>query len=182
MIQNQSDFTAAFSPNEKIDNKNCLYSANPTCVWANDLCTTESVAFIRAHADPSTAPFFLYLATTTPHVGSLAGTSNSWPTPLEYMSHFNSTAFEDWPQEQRQFAAATWAQDRIVGSVLKELDDQGVANNTLYVRKVRAAVARVVSQGWLVSVCSPPALHLHAPPTANRQSQTPPSVQPLPPA
>jgi len=132
VVQNQSDIGAAVAANQKIDTADCLHSASPVCYWANDMAEHEGVGFIRAHAHDA-APFFLYLATTTPHVGNLAGVGNSWPTPLAYMAHFgaNSTDFGAWPLAQRQFASAVWAQDMIVGAVLRELEAQGIRNNTL---------------------------------------------------
>ena len=130
-VQNGSDISAALVRNQNINTQDCLHSTAPTCYWANDMAADTGVGFIRAHAhDPS--PFFLYLATTTPHVGNLAGIANSWPTPLAYMSKFGDDGeFSDWPLDQRQFASATWAQDEIVGEILRELDAQGIRNDTL---------------------------------------------------
>ena len=152
LIQNNSDIAAILTRNQKIDNKNCLGTADPTCYWANDMAAETGVSFIRAHANGA-APFFLYLATTTPHVGNLAGEKNDWPTPFAYMSTFDAGGeFGDWPLEQRQFASATWAQDAIVGDVLKELDEQGIRDSTLVMFsgvRVRASVAAtIVMRSW----------------------------------
>jgi arylsulfatase A-like enzyme len=132
VVQNQSDIASTVVANQYIDTKNCLHSATPACYWANDMAAREGVGFIRAHAHDA-APFFLYLATTTPHVGSLAGVVNAWPTPLAYMSRFGdgSGPYADWPLQQRQFASAVWAQDEIVGAVLRELKAQRIVQDTL---------------------------------------------------
>ena len=86
---------------------------------------------------------------TTPHVGHLAGVGNDWPTPLVYMSYFGNGSgagpFADWPLQQRQFASAVWAQDQIVGGVVRELEAQGIAEKTLASRIGRVAKSPVAN-------------------------------------
>ena len=130
VVQNGTDWKQTIPGNVNINAKECLSSATPSCTWMNDLTSTSAVAFVRAQA-PRPEPFFLYLSTTTPHVGDLAGALNAWPTPHKYMSKFEAKEYSDWPEQQRQFAAAVWAQDEIVGAVLTELDTLNIANDTL---------------------------------------------------
>lgn len=99
------------------------------CIWANDLVKAEAVGFVRAHASGA-RPFFLYLSTTTPHAGFLQGVrGEDFPVPYPY----SAAAFLDpsWPARQRHFASAVWAQDRIVGAVLDELEAQGIEEETV---------------------------------------------------
>ena len=115
----------------------CL-GPNAKCTWANDLDRTEGVAFIRnAHAQAK--PFFLYLSSTTPHAGSLAGTG---PTPPLYSSYSpvpypfnikfeNESSAAGWTDKEKLFASAVWAQDVMVGAILDELEALSIEKNTV---------------------------------------------------
>ena len=59
----------------------CMSHTGPeqSCTWMNDLDKHEAVSFINHVTTVEKMPFFLYLATTTPHSGFLQG--GSGPTP-----------------------------------------------------------------------------------------------------
>eukprot|EP01065_Artemidia_motanka_P050264 TRINITY_DN8558_c0_g1_i1.p1 TRINITY_DN8558_c0_g1~~TRINITY_DN8558_c0_g1_i1.p1 ORF type:complete len:628 (+),score=240.10 TRINITY_DN8558_c0_g1_i1:65-1885(+) len=131
VIQNNTDGKQPLNDPSQLG-KGCLKqpgTAGATnCTWTNQLDLDLGVAFIRQHAG-GPKPFFLYLASTTPHVGNLKGYSSEFPVPWPY----NAAEFIDpsWPAQQQQFASAVWAQDKIVGAVLDELAAQGIEERTV---------------------------------------------------
>ena len=95
--------------------------------YAPDLFTQRAVNFIKQNR---TNPFFLYFATTLPHANNemfrQTGNGNQVPEDAPYSS-------QDWPQPDKNFAAMVTRLDRDIGTVLRSLDDAGVADNTLIV-------------------------------------------------
>lgn len=75
VIQNNTNGSCVLPLNQfpHGDGSYCIAeNATKSCTWANDLVTTETVNFLRNHQDQQdSAPFFIYLSTTTPHVGDL---------------------------------------------------------------------------------------------------------------
>lgn len=138
-IQNGTDDKAVL--NTKNDTRNGTVCLGPkpesTCTWMNDHDASAAVSFIHAHAG-DTRPFFLYLATTTPHIGhlgsSVPGTSGGkYPVPLVYRSQVpeNWTTMEEKDYTDAQFGAAVIAQDDIVGRTLDAIDAAGVDKRTV---------------------------------------------------
>ena len=116
--------------------KQCL-GPNPTCTWANSLDEDLATKFIRENSVDKD-PFFLYVSTTTPHVGFLNGhgPTPSWfssnqPVPYEFSQSFLNQSGSEWSADLKQFAAAVWAQDAIVGSILDQLEASGISNDTV---------------------------------------------------
>jgi arylsulfatase A-like enzyme len=130
-IQNGTNGSSILLSNE-FPNRNgayCIEKGNTSCTWMNDLVTQESIEFIRNHhGQDNPSPFFIYLSTTTPHVGNLEGVNSAHPTPYKYFGPF---AQKQWPDNQKHFAGAVWAQDNILGSIVDELKTLGIHNNTV---------------------------------------------------
>ena len=97
------------------------------CKWGNDMFAEDAVSFINEHAGK---PFFIYLATTTPHEGFLVADRQKAtnPVPWPYEGEFIE---KDWPMQERNFSAAVWAQDFIVGDVLDALEANKITNDTV---------------------------------------------------
>ena len=106
------------------------------CTWSADLWTSDAVRIIRGRRKKPTAaqPFFMYLAYTSPHagsVGSVAETDVPGPRVLEseYAEHLNNTvtlvdnAVEVWPAVEVHFANTVTLVDNAVGTVLAALDE-----------------------------------------------------------
>jgi uncharacterized sulfatase len=113
------------------------------CEWTGDIWTAAAVDFIRNATSrangvqqapvPTAAkpkPFFLYLAFTTPHAGSVGSIAESGvPVPLVSQGPYaNETA---WPAVERAFATAVTDLDAAVGRVLAAIEDAGVADSTI---------------------------------------------------
>jgi len=127
VIQNNTDGKCILSANEAANLGTPCLKQNSKCEWSNDLYKTEAIDFIKAHAK-DTRPFFIYLASTTPHVGTLTGVSSSFPVPYPYNTRFTN---QSWAENQKQFASAVSAQDDIVGAVLDTLDAHQIAEDTV---------------------------------------------------
>lgn len=103
----------------------------------NDETRLQGLEFISSSV-AAKEKYFLYLSTTTPHAGFLHGSGEkpSWydgdyPVPYEYSQEFLNETAAGWSNTQRQFAAAVWAQDKIVGAVLDHLDALGTSKKTM---------------------------------------------------
>ncbi|MSU48675.1 MAG: sulfatase [Opitutus sp.] len=83
--------------------------------YSHDLLTDEAVAFLRRNGRK---PFFLYLPFTIPH--------KRFEVPS-----LESYANESWPEEAKIYAAMVTRLDRDVGRVLAELEQLGLAKNTV---------------------------------------------------
>ncbi len=83
--------------------------------WSQDLLTKEALAFIRRSKDK---PFFLYVPYAVPH----AQLHVPDVTPYEN---------EDWPKNQKQFAAMITRMDADVGKILDLLKELKLDKNTL---------------------------------------------------
>ena len=88
--------------------------------YLTDAFTDEAVQFVREQAKGD-APFFLYLAYNAPH-GPLQATEET----LARNTHIPEG-------KRRTFAAMITSLDDGVGRLLDELDEQGIADNTLVV-------------------------------------------------
>ncbi len=89
--------------------------------FSNDLFTSESLKFIERSAD---SPFFLYLAYTTPHANSTARTMEAPEIEPEYKN-------KAWPEVEKTFASAITRMDRDIGTILKRLEELGLARDTI---------------------------------------------------
>ncbi len=90
--------------------------------YSQDLFTREALDFLRRHRSH---PFFLYLAYTTPHANNELGQHGlEVPTDAPYSK-------EDWPQNEKNFAAMVTRLDADIGKVLALLKQLKLDRNTL---------------------------------------------------
>ena len=138
-IQNGTNDRAVLNTKNETHNGTVCLGPKPasTCTWMNDHDVDEAVAFIQSHAS-ETRPFFMYLATTTPHIGhlgsSVPGTSGGkYPTPLVYREKLPKswTTMEAKDHIDAQFGSAVIAQDDIVGKVLDAINATGIEKRTV---------------------------------------------------
>ncbi len=100
--------------------------------YVQDLFIEEALEFIRSNKD---GPFFLYLPFTLPHT-ELAARQDMLE---KYSGKFDEVAFP--PKEGRPaveeskatYAAMVSTLDHDVGRIMRELDEQGIAENTLVI-------------------------------------------------
>jgi choline-sulfatase len=103
--------------------------------YAADLIAERQLAFIKAHAD---RPFFLYVPTTVPHLALQVPADE--PSLADYERHFGAEApylggkgYVPCPRPLATYAAMITRMDREVGRIVKELDDLGLTDDTIFV-------------------------------------------------
>jgi arylsulfatase A-like enzyme len=74
-------------------------------------------------------PLFLLLAYTLPNAGEEPGTN----APAKYLGNATRFAAENWPEAERQKAAAIAHLDRSVGQLLKQLDEPKFAEHSIVI-------------------------------------------------
>ena len=92
--------------------------------YSHDLFTEEALAFIDRTKE---RPFFLYLPYTIPHANNQAG-NHGMEVPDQ-----GPFAGEDWPEQEKNFAAMVWRMDRDIGRAIDRLKQHGLAGDTLVV-------------------------------------------------
>lgn len=89
--------------------------------YMTDLITDEAVKFINHHKDE---PFFLYVAYTAPH-SPYQGPNDRKDKPVSQ---------EDWNKGSREvYASMVERLDQDIGTILKALDANGLAENTVVI-------------------------------------------------
>jgi len=93
--------------------------------FSNDLFTDRALKFISKQ---SPDPFFLYLTYTIPHADNERGnyTKNGMDVPDQ-----GKYAGENWPDVEKNFAAAITRMDDQIGKVLAAIDAKGTRETTL---------------------------------------------------
>ena len=99
------------------------------CAWTGDLWTDAAVGYVRNHST-SDKPFFLYLAYTTPHAGSVGSVEEvDVPAPLVNESVYYNLS--GWPSVEQDFANAITSLDARVGIFMSALKDAGLDDDTI---------------------------------------------------
>jgi arylsulfatase A-like enzyme len=94
-------------------------------VFSNDLFTERALKFLDEGAAD---PFFLYLPYTIPHANNELGQMQ--PNGMEVPDQ-GVYAKENWPEVEKNFAAAITRMDRDIGRILALLEKKGTLDNTL---------------------------------------------------
>ena len=90
--------------------------------YAQDLFADEALAFVERSKDK---PFFLYYAVTIPHANNEAGKAGmEVPSDEPYSG-------QDWPQNEKNFAAMVTRLDTDVGRLMARLKALGLDDDTL---------------------------------------------------
>ena len=90
--------------------------------FSGDLFTKEALQFVERSKDK---PFFLYLTYTIPHANNEAGKQG-----MEVPSDEPYSA-EDWPQVEKNFAAAVTRMDADIGRLVALIRKLGLSENTV---------------------------------------------------
>jgi len=103
--------------------------------YAADLIAERQLAFIKANAG---RPFFLYMPTTVPHLALQVPADE--PSLADYERHFGAetpylggNGYVPCPRPLATYAAMITRMDREVGRIVKELDDLGLTDDTIFV-------------------------------------------------
>ena len=86
-VCNNTVHDAVLNSKADLTYEKCL-SADPThsCIWANDMDKYEAIKFIEHTTTVEKMPFFLYLATTTPHAGFLQDATGTKPKGYAWLT------------------------------------------------------------------------------------------------
>ncbi len=101
--------------------------ATDALLYADDLFADEALKFVAEHQDQ---PFFLYWSMVIPHA------NNERTRELKDGAHvpdYGPYALEDWPAPDRGQAAMITRLDSYVGRMLDQLNQLGLAENTLVI-------------------------------------------------
>ena len=113
--------------NQGASNTTCGHDYSD-CAWTGDLWTLDAVDWITASAK-ETLPWFLYLAFTSPHAGSVGSIElNDVPAPRVSVGPY---ALKPWPKVEIDFATAVTAIDAAVGKVVDAVASTGQGDNTI---------------------------------------------------
>ena len=103
--------------------------------YAADLIAARQLAFIQTHA---AKPFFLYVPTTVPHLALQVPPDE--PSLRDYEARFGDEepylggkGYVPCRQPLATYAAMITRMDREVGRIVKQLDDLGLADDTIFV-------------------------------------------------
>jgi len=90
--------------------------------YSADLIGADALKFLTEHKD---RPFFLYFSPTLPHANDEAR-----PDGLE-IPDYGRYAKENWPSQEKGYAAMVTLFDKEVGDILDRLQELGLADNTI---------------------------------------------------
>lgn len=90
--------------------------------YSHDLIAEEALDFIEANHEQ---PFYLQLTLTIPHANNEGGVEG-----ME-VPDYGVYADKDWPEPQKGLAAMITRMDRDIGNILDQLDELGIAENTI---------------------------------------------------
>jgi arylsulfatase A-like enzyme len=100
--------------------------------YSTDLFADSACDFLRRHAKQ---PFFLYLPFNAPHYPNprnlRPGEKLEWQTPAKYLRQYGYPTQE--PDQKKRYHAVVTAVDDAFGRVVRQLDDLGLASNTLVI-------------------------------------------------
>jgi arylsulfatase A-like enzyme len=88
--------------------------------FSNELMRQEALKFIDANKDHS---FFLYFSPTLPHANNEAH--------VVEVPELGAYKDQNWPEQQKAYAAAVTLMDQYVGDILVKLKADGIDNNTI---------------------------------------------------
>ncbi len=103
--------------------------------YSADLIAERQLAFIKAHA---AEPFFLYVPTTVPHLALQVPPDE--PSRRDYEKHFGDEepylggkGYVPCQRPLATYAAMITRMDREVGRIVRQLDDLGLTDDTIFV-------------------------------------------------
>lgn len=136
---NQSNAHHYYPPFLWRNREKVLYPDNPEkrTHYSHDLFTTEGIEFIKTQHGKS-APFFLYMAYTIPHVDLDVPDDSKKPYigEIEETEPYGTPGGQHYRYEERPhatFAGMVSRLDRDVGRILDLLEELGIAKDTLVI-------------------------------------------------
>jgi len=117
---------------EPLEGDDAYYERYSAGSYAPDVMTETALGFIKESAEK---PFFMYFASTIPHVSLQAPREDveSYPTEWDEAPYLGQKGYLPHPSPRRAYAAMVSHLDRDVGRVLDLLEELGIADETLVI-------------------------------------------------
>ena len=121
-----------FTAHEKLDVEPETYERFKAKTYAPDRILEEAVTFIDDHAKE---PFFLYFASTIPHLALQIPDEelDVYPESWDTKPYLGDKGYLPHPRPRAAYAAMITRFDAEVGAIVKALKDNNVADNTIIV-------------------------------------------------
>ena len=121
-----------FTAHEKLDVEPETYDRFSAKTYAPDRILEEAVTFIDDHAKE---PFFLYFASTIPHLALQIPDEelDVYPESWDTKPYLGDKGYLPHPRPRAAYAAMITRFDAEVGAIVKALKDNNVADNTIIV-------------------------------------------------
>jgi arylsulfatase A len=121
-----------FSAHQKISVPAESYAEYQRKTYAPDRILEETITFINEHPDD---PFFLYFASTIPHVALQIPDEelDAYPESWDTKPYLGDKGYLPHPRPRAAYAAMITRFDAEVGAILEALRNNGVADNTIVV-------------------------------------------------
>jgi len=98
------------------------------CLWSGDMWTADAINWVTSQRRGS-KPWFLYLAYTSPHAGSVGSVGeDDVPGPRVTSGPYVD---ESWPAKEINFATTVTDVDTAIGAVVAAVDNSGQENSTI---------------------------------------------------
>jgi arylsulfatase len=123
-----------FRPHQKLteplESDDAYYERYAAATYAPDVMTATALDFI---ADNAAEPFFLYFASTIPHVALQVPREDveAYPSEWDEAPYLGQKGYLPHPSPRRAYAAMVSHLDRDVGRILDKLEELGIADETL---------------------------------------------------
>ena len=130
-IINDGEFYSAHQRIESpLDSEQAYRDAYDRKDYTPDLMRDEAIEFIRTNADK---PFFLYYPSPIPHVAiqALQEEIEAYPREWDQEHYLGDKGYLPHPRPRAAYAAMITRLDSEIGSIVAELEKQGIADDTI---------------------------------------------------
>ena len=121
-----------FSAHQKVEEAPNTYASFAAATYAPDRILEEALSFIAAHTEE---PFFLYFASTIPHLALQIPDAelDAYPTSWDPEPYLGSKGYLPHPRPRAAYAAMITRFDAEVGAIVQALKTNNIADNTIIV-------------------------------------------------
>ena len=130
ILEGNKWFTPHQRLTEPLESDDAYYERYSAAIYAPDVMTATALEFMDSNA---TEPFFLYFASTIPHVALQVPREDvdAYPPEWDDAPYLGMKGYLPHPSPRRAYAAMVSHLDRDVGRILDKLDELGIADETL---------------------------------------------------
>ena len=132
MLEGNEWFKSHQKLTEPLEGDDAYYERYSAQTYAPDVMTESALGFIEENAEE---PFFMYFASTIPHVSLQVPREDveAYPAEWDEANYLGQKGYLPHPSPRRAYAAMVSHLDRDVGRVLDLLEELGIADDTLVI-------------------------------------------------